>query len=176
MSSNRGQRDKPFTELSRFGDLPVISRTSTFTYKGRSVKVQEVADDLGVRYVVEGSVRRAGRRVRVTVQLIDPATGDHIWAERYDRDLEDILDLQDEITQTIASTIPGRVEEVERVRPKRPSDMAAYNHVIRVKILHHRGTREDNAEGCRLVDEAIKLGFGAWSRDGSPIPRLVSGS
>ena len=121
------------------------------------MKVQEVADDLGVRYVVEGSIRRAGRRVRVTVQLIDPATGDHIWAERYDRDLEDIFDLQDEITQTIASTIPGRVEEVERVRPKRPSDMAAYDHVIRAKILHHRGTREDNAEGCRLVDEAIKL-------------------
>ena len=79
-----GLTEDLITELSRFGDLTVISRTSTFTYKGKSVKVQEVADDLGVRYVVEGSVRRAGKRVRVTVQLIDAtAGGEHIWAERY---------------------------------------------------------------------------------------------
>ena len=152
-----GLTEDLITELSRFGDLTVISRTSTFTYKGKSVKVQEVADD-GVRYVVEGSVRRAGKRVRVTVQLIDAtAGGDHIWAERYDRDIEDIFDLQDEITQTIASTIPGRVEEVERVRPNRPSDLAAYDYVIRGKILHHRGTREDNAEARELLDKAIEL-------------------
>ena len=152
-----GLTEDLITELSRFSDLTVISRTSTFTYKGRSVKVQEVAGDLGVRYVVEGSVRRAGDRVRVTVQLIDATTGDHVWAERYDRNMEDIFDLQDEITQTIASIIPGRVEEVERVRPKRPSDLAAYDCVIRGKILHHRGTREDNAQALELLDQAIEL-------------------
>ncbi len=152
-----GLTEDLITELSRFGDLTVIARNSTFTYKGRSVKVQEVADDLGVRYVVEGSVRRAGERVRVTVQLIDAETGDHIWAERYDRDLKDIFDLQDEITQTLASTIPGRVEEEERVRTKRPNDMAAYDYVIRGKILHHRQTAEDNAEALELLDKATQL-------------------
>jgi len=152
-----GLTEDLITELSRFSDLTVIARNSTFTYKGRSVKVQEVADDLGVRYVVEGSVRRAGSRMRVTVQLIDATSGEHIWAERYDRDIEDIFDLQDEITQTIASTIPGRVEEVERVRPKRPNGLAAYDYVIRGKILHHRGTREDNAEARELLDKAIEL-------------------
>ncbi len=152
-----GLTEDLITELSRFGDLTVIARDSTFTFKGRSMKVQEVADDLGVRDIVEGGVRRAGERVRVTVQLVDAATGEHIWAERYDRDIEDIFDLQDEITQTIASTIPGWVEEVERVRPKKPNDMAAYDYVIRGKILHHRVTREDNAEARKLLDKAIEL-------------------
>ena len=152
-----GLTEDLITELSRFKDLTVIARNSTFTYKGRSVKVQEVADDLGVRYVVEGSVRRAGNRMRVTVQLIDATSGEHIWAERYDRNIEDLFDLQDEITQTIASTIPGRVEEVERVKPKRPNDLAAYDYVIRGKLLHHQITRKDNEEARKLLDKAIAL-------------------
>jgi TolB-like protein len=89
------------TELSRFDDLFVIARNSTFSYKGKSVRVQEIARDLGVAYVVEGSVRKAGARVRITAQLIEAASGNHIWAERYDGELENIFDLQDEITRSI---------------------------------------------------------------------------
>jgi len=147
------------TELSRYSELFVIARNSTFTYKGRSVKVQDVRRDLGVHYVVEGSVRRAGNRVRVTVQLIDAATGAHIWADRYDRDFVDLFELQDELTRAIVATLPGRLggAEEERVRRKPPRDMAAFDYLIAGKILHHRATREDNAEALRLLDKAIEL-------------------
>jgi adenylate cyclase len=147
------------TELSRYSELFVIARNSTFTYKGRSVKVQDVRRELGVHYVVEGSVRRAGNRVRVTVQLIDAATGAHIWADRYDRDFVDLFELQDELTRAIVATLPGRLggAEEERVRRKPPRDMAAFDYLIAGKILHHRGTKEDNAEALRLIDKAIEL-------------------
>ncbi|HEV8646028.1 MAG TPA: adenylate/guanylate cyclase domain-containing protein [Burkholderiales bacterium] len=147
------------TELSRYSELFVIARNSTFTYKGRSVKVQDVRRDLGVHYVVEGSVRRAGNRVRVTVQLIDAGTGAHIWADRYDRDFVDLFELQDELTRAIVATLPGRLggAEEERVRRKPPRDMAAFDYLIAGKILHHRATREDNAEALRLLDKAIEL-------------------
>ena len=96
--------------MSRFHDLLVISRNSTFVHKGKAVKVQDVAREFGVEYVLEGSVRKAGNRVRVTVQLIDAETDRHIWAERYDRDLADIFAIQDEMTRSIVATLPGRVE------------------------------------------------------------------
>jgi len=107
------------TELSRFHSLFVIARNSTFHYKGQSPKVQDVGHELAVRYVVEGSVRKAGNRVRITVQLVEAANNNHIWAERYDRDLEDIFAVQDEVTRTIVSTIAGRIESVghERATP-----------------------------------------------------------
>jgi len=147
------------TELSRYSELFVIARNSTFTYKGRAVKVQDVRRDLGVHYVVEGSVRRSGNRVRVTVQLIDAATGNHIWAERYDRDFVDLFDLQDELTRAIVATLPGRLgaAEAERLRRKPPSDMAAFDYVLAGKIHHHRATPEDNDEALRLLDKAIAL-------------------
>ena len=145
------------TELSRFQSIFVIARNSAFTYKGRAVRVQDVGQDLGVRYVVEGSVRKAGERVRVTVQLIDAQSGNHIWAERYDRNLVDIFELQDELTQTIVATLPGRVEsaDIERVKRTPFHDISAYDCVLRAKLNHHRGTPEDNAEGLRLLDQAI---------------------
>ena len=93
------------TELSRFRSLFVIARNSSFHYKGQSPKVQDVGRELGVQYVVEGSVRKAGNRVRVTAQLVEAATGNHIWAERYDRDLEDIFAVQDELVHTITATV-----------------------------------------------------------------------
>ena len=147
------------TELSRFSDLFVIARNSAFTYKGRAVKVQDIRRDLGVRYVVEGSVRKSGNRVRVTVQLIDSETGNHIWADRYDRELADIFDLQDELTQGIVATLPGHVAsaEHERFRRNPPRDMAAYDYMLAGRIHHHRVTREDNAEALRLLDKAIEL-------------------
>ena len=147
------------TELSRFPGLFVIARNSTFTYKGRATKVQDVAADLGVRYVVEGNVRRAGDRVRISVQLIDATTGNHVWAERYDRDVEDIFALQDEIAQTIAATLPGRVEaaDVEQAKRKPTENMAAYDYAMRAKIHHHHGTREDNAFAQEMIEKAVEL-------------------
>jgi adenylate cyclase len=147
------------TELSRFRDLFVISRNSSFKYKGKAVNVQEFARGLGVQYVVEGSVRKVGRRVRITVQLIDAETDRHVWAERYDRDLEDIFAIQDEVTMAIAAILPGRVEAAARDRAARkPTDnMAAYECVLTGKLLHHRSNREDNARAQQLLDRAIAL-------------------
>ena len=154
-----GLSEDIITELSRFHDLLVISRNSAFVYKGKAVKVQEVAKEFAVDYVLEGSVRKAGDRIRVTVQLIDAETDRHIWAERYDRDLEDIFAIQDEMTRAIVATLPGRVEAARHDRAKRkPTDnMAAYECVLAAKVLHHRSTREDNAQAQRLLDRALAL-------------------
>jgi adenylate cyclase len=147
------------TELSRFHDLLVISRNSAFVHKGKAVKVQEIAREFGVHYVVEGSVRKAGDRVRVSVQLIDAETDRHIWAERYDRKIEDIFAIQDEVTCAIVGTLPGRIEAArhERAKHKPTENMAAYEYVLAGKILHHRSTPDDNAEAQRLLDRAIAL-------------------
>jgi adenylate cyclase len=147
------------TELSRFRDLFVISRNSSFKYKGKAVEVQKFARELGVRYVVEGSVRKVGKRVRITVQLIDAETDRHIWAERYDRELEDIFAIQDEVTSAIVATLPGRVEAAARdfAARKTTDNMAAYECVLAGKIHHHRATREDAAQALRLLERAIDL-------------------
>lgn len=154
-----GLTEDILTQLSRFGDLFVISRNSTFTYKGRAVKATDVAKDLGVRYVVEGSVRKAGNRVRVTVQLIDGVSDRHVWAEKYDRDLEDVFAIQDEITAAITATLPGRMEadSHDRARRKPTENMQAYECVLAGKILHHRSRREDNAEALRFLERAIEM-------------------
>jgi adenylate cyclase len=121
--------------------------------------VQDVGRGLGVHYVVEGSVRRAGNRLRVVVQLIEAASGNHIWAERYDHDLADVFDLQDEVTRSIVAAIPGRLAgaDLDRISRKRPESMVAYDYVLRGKMHHHRSTKEDNAEALRLLDKAIEL-------------------
>jgi adenylate cyclase len=154
-----GLTEDIITELSRFHDLLVISRNSTFVYKGKAVKVQDVAREFAVDYVLEGSVRKAGGRVRVTVQLIDAETDRHIWAERYDRELKDIFAIQDEMTRAIVATLPGRVEAATHARAKRkPTDnMAAYECVLAAKVLHHRSTRDDNAQAQHLLDRALAL-------------------
>ena len=143
-----GLSEDIITELSRFRELLVISRNSAFVHKGKAVKVRDIAREFGVHYVVEGSVRKAGDRVRVTVQLIDAETDRHIWAERYDRKIEDIFAIQDEVTCAIVGTLPGRIEAAGHGRAKRkpPQSMAAYEYVLTGKILHHRSTREDNAD------------------------------
>jgi adenylate cyclase len=154
-----GLTEDIITELSRFHDLLVISRNSTFVHKGKAVKVQEVAREFGVDYVLEGSVRKAGDRIRVTVQLIDAETDRHIWAERYDRELEDIFAIQDEMTRAIVATLPGRVEAAthDRAKRKQTANMAAYECVLAARVLHHRSVREDNAEAQRLLDRALAL-------------------
>jgi adenylate cyclase len=154
-----GLTEDILTDLSRFHELFVISRNTSFKYKGQAVDVRKVARELGVQYVVEGSVRKAGNRVRVTVQLIDAEADAHIWAERYDRELDDIFALQDEVTAAIVSTLPGRVAAAAHDRAERkPTDnMAAYECALAAKVLHHRSAREDNAAAQQLIDRAIGL-------------------
>ncbi len=154
-----GLTEDIITELSRFRDLLVISRNSAFVYKGRAVRVAEAAAALGVSYLVEGSVRKAGQRVRITVQLIDASTDRHLWAERYDRDLEDIFVIQDEVTAAIVAVLPGRLEAAlhERAKKKTPSSMAAYECLLAGKVLHHRSTPDDNVQAQQLLDRAVEL-------------------
>jgi adenylate cyclase len=147
------------TELSRFRELFVISRNSSFKYKVRPVEVQKFARELGVQYVVEGSVRKAGRRVRISVQLIDAETDRHVWAERYDRELEDIFAIQDDVTSSIVASLTRRVEAATRDRAARKTtdNMAAYECVRAGKQLHHRSNRADNARAQALLDRASAL-------------------
>jgi adenylate cyclase len=154
-----GLTEDILTELSRRHELFVISRTSTFVYKGQAANLREVARKLGARYLVEGSVRKAGDRLRITVQLIDTASDAHIWAERYDRKLDDVFAIQDEITAAIVATLPGRLEAAQhdQLARMKPSNMAAYECVLAAKVLHHRSTREDNVEAQKLVDRALQL-------------------
>ncbi len=123
------------TELSRFRNLFVIARNSSFTYRGRSVDVRTIARELGVEYVLEGSVRRTSQRIRITAQLINAATGNHIWAERYDRELADIFAVQDEVTSSIVGTlaIELETESLEQARRKQPSNVLEYAHWLRGK-------------------------------------------
>lgn len=154
-----GLTEDILTELSRRRELFVISRTSTFVYKGQAANLPEIARKLGARYLVEGSVRKAGDRLRVTVQLIDTASDSHIWAERYDRRLDDVFSIQDEITSAIVATLPGRLEAAQhdQLARTKPSNMAAYECVLAAKVLHHRSSRDDNAEALKLIDRALTL-------------------
>ena len=154
-----GLTEDIITELSRFRQLLVISRNAVFVHKGKPIKAQQIAREFGVDYVVEGSVRKAADRVRVTVQLIDGETETHIWAERYDRKLADIFAIQDEVTSAIAATLSGRIEAArhDRVQRKPTENMAAYEYVLTGKVLHHRSNRESNAEAIRMLSCAIDL-------------------
>jgi len=145
------------TELSRFRFLFVIARNSSFYYKGRSLRIQQVGRELGVRYVVEGSVRKAGSRVRVSAQLIDSETGNHLWAERYDRNLEDIFAVQDEVAREIASAVPGQLDDaaIDRARRKPSQSLTAYDCLLRGEwlIMQDYGA----AEALRLFQRAIEI-------------------
>ncbi|MEI8700261.1 MAG: adenylate/guanylate cyclase domain-containing protein [Mesorhizobium sp.] len=154
-----GLTEDIITELSRHHELFVISRNSSFVYKNRAVNVREVAEKLDVQYLVEGSVRKIGDRVRVTVQLIDTANDAHIWADKYDRKLDDIFAIQDEVTAAIAATLPGRVEAAQRDQLARakPANMAAYECVLAAKVLHHRSTIADNERAQTLIGRAVAL-------------------
>jgi adenylate cyclase len=154
-----GLTEDIITELSRFRQLLVISRNAVFVHKGKPVKAQQVAREFSVDYVVEGSVRKAADRVRVTVQLIDGETETHLWAERYDRKLEDIFAIQDEVTSSIAATLFGRVEAArhDRVQRKPTDSMAAYEYVLTGKVLHHWSNPESNVQAIGMLNRAIEL-------------------
>jgi adenylate cyclase len=147
------------TALSRFGLFFVVSRNSAFTFKGRTVPVQEVGRALGVRYVVEGSVRRAGQKLRLTVQLVEAATGHHIWAERYDGDFTDVFELQDRIVEHIVGSISPSVRkaEIDRARMKRPENLQAYDYMLRAHPGLWLLEEEPHAEAMALLAKAIEL-------------------
>lgn len=146
------------TELSRFHGLIVIARNSTFAYKGKPTKIGVIARDLGVEYVLEGSVRRAGSRVRITAQLVDAANGSHVWADRYDRELADIFAVQDDVTLSIvgALTVGLEDEALERAKRKRPDSLQAHEHCLRGKRAIWT-TGQDNLEARRHFERAIAI-------------------
>jgi TolB-like protein len=160
------------TALSRFRQLFVIARNSSFTYKGKPVDVKQVGRELGVRYVLEGSVRKAANRVRITGQLIDAATGAHLWADRFDGALEDIFDLQDQIAASVVGAIAPKLEqaEIERATHKPTESLDAYDLYLRGLANVHQATKDANSEALRLFSEAIRLdpafaaahGMAAW--------------
>ena len=147
------------TTLSKIPRLFVIARNSTFTYKGKSVKIQKVSEELGVRYVLEGSVRKAGERVRITAQLVDATMGHHLWAEKYDRDLRDIFALQDEVTKKIVRALVVKLTEDEQkiLVHKKTDNLEAYDSILRGIDHFLRMTGEENAEARKLFKHAIDL-------------------
>ena len=147
------------TNLSKYRGFFVIARNSSFTYKGQAVDVTRVGRELGVRYVLEGSVRKAGRRVRVTAQLVDAASGSHLWAEKYDRDLTDLFAMQDEITREIVGSLAPQMldTEMQRARRQDPQALDAWELAIKAQWYLARLTREDNAEALRLATESTRL-------------------
>ena len=147
------------TALSRMRSLFVIARNSSFAYKGRSVDVKQVGRELGVRYLLEGSVRKSINRVRITGQLIDAGTGAHLWAERFDGGLEDIFDLQDQVTASVVGAIAPKLEqaEIERARRKPTENLDAYDYFLRGMAAFHQWSKEANNEALRLFYKAIEL-------------------
>jgi adenylate cyclase len=147
------------TELSRFRELFVIARNSSFYYKGQSPKVQEISRELGVQYVVEGSVRKAGNRVRITAQLVEAESGNHVWAERYDRDLEDVFAVQDEIARTISASVMPEISHVEQESASRkpPQSLSAWEWYQRGLWHMHQFTLEEIVKAQHLFQRAIEL-------------------
>ena len=178
-----GIAEDVITALSRFRWFFVIARNSSFTYKGRAVDVRTVGRELGVRYVLEGSVRKSSNRIRITAQLIETATGNHLWAERYDGALEDVFDLQDRITEGVVGAIEPslRLAEIERARRKRPESLDAYDLYLRA-LPHTWSYTEAGAEkAMELLESALRFdpgyvaahGLAAWCNGHSAL--LVPG-
>ena len=154
-----GMVDDIITRLARIKWLFVIARNSSFAYKGRAVDVKQVGRDLGVRYVLEGSVRKAGGSVRVTAQMIDASTGTHVWAERYDRSSDDIFALQDEIALSAVGAIAPSVRraEIDRVKRKRPDSLDAYDLVLRAQLDVDSGMPAQVTKALGLLEQALAL-------------------
>ena len=153
-----GVSEDILTGLSKLRWFFVIARNSSFTYKGKAVDVKRVARELGVRYVLEGSVRKGGNRVRITAQLIDAATGNHIWADRYDGDLTDVFALQDEITKKVVSAIEPRLLQAEgiRARSRSPEDLGAWDMVIHANSLFWRLTKNEGEAAIAMLKQAVE--------------------
>jgi adenylate cyclase len=158
------------TELSRFQSLFVIARNSSFTYKGKAVDIKQVGKELGVRYVLEGSIRKAANRIRVTAQLIDTLTGGHIWAEKYDRVLEDIFAVQEEVTECIVGAIAPQVDAAETLRSRRrPGNLTAYELAVHASALAAESQQKSDVAAR---DEALRLGREALVLDAQSVLAL----
>lgn len=146
------------TELSRFRQLHVLARNSSFRYRGQDVDIARVGRELGVQYILEGSVRRLGERIRITAQLVEALSGHHVWAERFDRNQEELFAVQDQVVRTIVATLVGRLEaaDADRAKRKPPGSLAAYECVLRGDALPS-GNHEAAAEARRLFQQAIEL-------------------
>jgi adenylate cyclase len=147
------------TDISKFRELMVIASNTVFTFKGKPVDIKEVGRELGVRYVLEGSVQKAGEKVRINAQLIDASTGSHLWAERYDRDIIDIFAVQDEIVQRIVTTLTVKIRSVEQARSMRKDteNLEAYDYVLRGQEYLRRRTRAENIKAEEMFTKAIEL-------------------
>lgn len=147
------------TALSRFKSLFVIARNSSFTFKGKTVDIKKVGQELGVRYVLEGSIRKAGGRVRITGQLIDAASGAHLWADKFDGSLEDVFDLQDRITMSVVAAIAPKLDqaEIERSKRKPTEKLDAYDYYLRGLAVVEGATKDENEEALRLFYKAIEI-------------------
>ncbi|MEI6200438.1 MAG: adenylate/guanylate cyclase domain-containing protein [Enhydrobacter sp.] len=154
-----GMVEDIITALSRFKSLFVIARNSSFTYKGKAVDIKQVGRDLGVRYVLEGSVRKAGGRVRITGQLIEAGTGSHLWAERFDGTLEDVFEVQDRVATSVVGVVASRLDQAERARVARKpvGNLDAYDTYLRGRAAHMERTRLSNDEALRLFYRAIEV-------------------
>jgi len=154
-----GVAEDVITALSRYPSLFVIARNSSFTYKGRAVDVKQIGRELGVRYVLEGSLRTLGSRIRVTAQLVEAETGKHVWAQRYDRDLADIFALQDEITEAVTIAIAPAIAEAEQQRAMRkpPGSLDAWAAYQRGLWHSSRASTEDNALAQKFFQQAVDL-------------------
>jgi TolB-like protein len=154
-----GMVEEIIAALSRVHWLFVIARNSTFTYKGRAVDIKQVGRDLGVRYVLEGSVRKAGERIRINGQLIDAANGTHLWADRFDGALEDVFDLQDRVTASVVGAIAPKLElaEIERAKRKPTGSLTAYDFYLRGMANMHQDTRESSDQALQMFGHAIEL-------------------
>src|SRR5262245_56209207 len=154
-----GMVEEIITALSRFRNLFVIARNSSFTYKGRAVDVKQVGRELGVRYVLEGGIRKSANRVRITAQLVDVSTGAHLWADRFERALEDIFDLQDQVTENVVGAIAPKLEQAEIARAKRKpiQNLDAHDYYLRGMANFHRRTKEAAQEALQQFYKAIEL-------------------
>ena len=157
-----GMVEEITTALSRFKGLFVIARNSSFTFKGKAVDINEVGRRLGVRYVLEGAVRKASGKVRITCQLIEAATGTHIWADRFERDMTDIFALQDDVTLAVVSAIQPKLlqAEIALATRRRPEDLTAYDYFLRALQQALLATREGVAEALRLCQRALEIAPG----------------
>jgi TolB-like protein/DNA-binding SARP family transcriptional activator len=153
-----GMVEEIITSLSRFRNLFIIARNSSFTYKGRAMDVKQVGRELGVRYVLEGSIRKAGERLRISGQLIDASTGAHLWADRFDGALAEVFDLQDKVAISVVGAITVRLEEaeIERAKRKPTESLDAYDHYLRGLALADQFAKEANDEALRLFNKAIE--------------------
>ena len=145
------------TALSRLDWMFVIARNSSFTYKGRAVDVRQVGQELGVRYVLEGSVRKVSNRVRITGQLVEATAGVHLWADHFDGSLDDVFDLQDRVTETVAGAIEPRLQraEIERAQLKSTQDLSAYDFYLRGMAFFYQMTKESLQTAMELFSKAI---------------------